>query len=79
MKSILNKLTLEKFDDLTRQLCECGISKEAHLKRGSESVFGVRHLGGVHRCTVYMFDYIICLYDYIIQLVYVSDLLHSGS
>eukprot|EP00913_Durusdinium_trenchii_P035414 g33140.t1 len=39
MKSILNKLTLEKFDDLTRQLCECGISKEAHLKILMTEVF----------------------------------------
>merc|ERR1711879_336890 len=31
MKSILNKLTLEKFDDLFKQLTECGISSAEHV------------------------------------------------
>lgn len=32
MKSILNKLTLEKFDELYKQLIECGISSEQHMR-----------------------------------------------
>eukprot|EP00747_Dinoflagellata_sp_TGD_P161594 gnl/TRDRNA2_/TRDRNA2_178206_c0_seq1.p1 gnl/TRDRNA2_/TRDRNA2_178206_c0~~gnl/TRDRNA2_/TRDRNA2_178206_c0_seq1.p1 ORF type:complete len:393 (-),score=108.19 gnl/TRDRNA2_/TRDRNA2_178206_c0_seq1:116-1294(-) len=32
MKGILNKLTLEKFDELYKQLLDCGISTEAHVR-----------------------------------------------
>jgi hypothetical protein len=32
MKSILNKLTLEKFDELYQQLVNCGISTEEHIR-----------------------------------------------
>lgn len=32
MKSILNKFTLEKFDDLYKQLVDCGISTEEHCR-----------------------------------------------
>lgn len=39
MKSILNKLTLEKFDDLVRQLTQCGISTETHVRIIMEEVF----------------------------------------
>jgi len=39
MKSILNKLTLEKFDDLYRQLTECGITKEDHIRILMQEVF----------------------------------------
>jgi hypothetical protein len=39
MKSILNKLTLEKFDDLFRQLVECGVSTEGHIRILMTEVF----------------------------------------
>jgi len=39
MKSILNKLTLDKFDDLFRQLTECGVSTEEHIRILMTEVF----------------------------------------
>mmetsp|Transcript_49681 Transcript_49681/g.115980 ORF Transcript_49681/g.115980 Transcript_49681/m.115980 type:complete len:824 (-) Transcript_49681:62-2533(-) len=39
MKSILNKLTLEKFDELYKQLTECGITKEEHIRILMQEVF----------------------------------------
>ncbi|CAE8594521.1 unnamed protein product, partial [Polarella glacialis] len=39
MKAILNKLTLDKFDDLFRQLTTCGISTEEHIRILMTEVF----------------------------------------
>jgi len=39
MKSILNKLTLEKFDALYEKLINCGISNDAHIKLLVHEIF----------------------------------------
>mmetsp|Transcript_86038 Transcript_86038/g.248416 ORF Transcript_86038/g.248416 Transcript_86038/m.248416 type:complete len:1040 (-) Transcript_86038:428-3547(-) len=39
MKSILNKLTVDKFDTLYQKLLECGISKGAHIETLVREVF----------------------------------------
>jgi len=39
MKAILNKLTVEKFDALSEQLCDCGIRTDAHIMTLMREVF----------------------------------------
>merc|ERR1740123_2619525 len=39
MKSILNKLTVEKFDTLSKKLLECGIESKKHVETLMREVF----------------------------------------